>query len=187
MKLSWDQDKYISAYRFAAEAHKGQPLPGSKCLPYIIHVSLVSMEIIAALQIEPGLNGNLAVQCALLHDVIEDTGVTFEKIKTDFGEPVAKGVDALTKNDKLHKNMQMADCLNRVQQQPYEVWMVKLADRITNLQPPPKDWTRGKIVNYRKEAIEIHKMLGSASEFMATRLLNKIEVYKQFVIACGPL
>jgi (p)ppGpp synthase/HD superfamily hydrolase len=72
MNLNWSQETYAKAYRFAAEAHNGQLFPGTE-LPYIMHVSFVSMEVIAALAQEPELDGNLAVQCALLHDVIEDT------------------------------------------------------------------------------------------------------------------
>jgi (p)ppGpp synthase/HD superfamily hydrolase len=101
MQLSWDQDKYLYAYRFAAEAHKGQWIPGTTDLPYITHVSCVSMEVIAALQVESGLDGNFAVQCALLHDVIEDAGVSFDQIKSKFGETIAQGVAALSKNPDL--------------------------------------------------------------------------------------
>jgi (p)ppGpp synthase/HD superfamily hydrolase len=50
-----------------------------------MHVSFVSMEVMAALLHEPEQDGNLAVQCALLHDVIEDTGVSYEDVKDVFG------------------------------------------------------------------------------------------------------
>jgi (p)ppGpp synthase/HD superfamily hydrolase len=56
-----------------AEAHHGQLFPGTE-LPYIMHVSFVSMEVMAALAQEPTRDGNLAVQYALLRDVIEDKG-----------------------------------------------------------------------------------------------------------------
>ena len=69
MKPGWSQEKYIKAYNFAAEAHKGQKVPGTD-LPYIMHLSLVSMEIMAALSVENDLDGDLAIQCALLHDTI---------------------------------------------------------------------------------------------------------------------
>jgi len=72
----WSQDKYITAYKFAAEAHNGQLVPGTT-LPYIMHVSFVAMEITAALSVEQVDKPDLAVQCALLHDTIEDTDVTY--------------------------------------------------------------------------------------------------------------
>ncbi len=60
-------------------------------------------------------------------------------------------------------------------------WIVKLADRIVNLQKPPYYWTKNKTEQYRDEAIEIHKALGSANEFLSSRLLSKIKAYEQFV------
>jgi (p)ppGpp synthase/HD superfamily hydrolase len=185
MQRRWSQDEYARAYRFAAQAHRGQTVPGTD-LPYIMHISLVSMEVIAALQVEQGRNQDLAVQCALLHDVIEDTDVTYEQLKADFGEPVAQGVLALSKDETLDKPAQMQDSLRRIRQQPQKVWMVKLADRITNLEPPPHYWTKEKIARYREEALEIHKTLGEASEFLSARLLEKIQEYATCLQALGP-
>lgn len=42
------------------------------------------------------------------------------------------------------KKLQMQDSLRRIKSQPREVWMVKMADRITNLQPPPGHWSEEK-------------------------------------------
>src|SRR5262245_25271580 len=75
----WSQDRYIQAYRFAANAHQGQLVPGTE-IAYIMHLSIVSMEVIAALRQEPGSEEDLAVQCALLHDVIEDTEVSYAQV-----------------------------------------------------------------------------------------------------------
>ena len=61
MPSKWAQDKYIKAYRFAAEAHNGQLVPGTT-LPYIVHISLVAMEITAALAVEPVDNPDLAIR-----------------------------------------------------------------------------------------------------------------------------
>ncbi len=113
---------------------------------------------------------------------IEDTNTTFEQIKSEFGEDIANGVLALTKNDSLPKEVRMSDSLRRILEQPSEIWMVKLADRITNLQPPPQHWTQEKIIRYREEAIVIHEALKETSPFLASRLAGKIEGYKMFVI-----
>ncbi|RAM48839.1 MAG: bifunctional (p)ppGpp synthetase/guanosine-3',5'-bis(diphosphate) 3'-pyrophosphohydrolase [Hapalosiphonaceae cyanobacterium JJU2] len=177
---TWSQDTYIKAYKFAAHAHQGQKVPGTN-LPYIMHLSFVSMEVIAALNLEQEHDGNLALQCAILHDTIEDTNTTFEQIKTEFGEAVANGVLALTKDNSLAKHLQMADSLQRIKEQPPEIWMVKLADRISNLQAPPHYWTQDKITRYREEAIEIYEALKDASSFLASRLAIKIEDYKAFI------
>lgn len=188
MVSDWSQDLYISAYRFAAEAHwnskKQQLVPGTD-IPYLMHFTLVAMEVIAALENEPDLDGNLAIQCALLHDTIEDTDATYEKLVESFGLAVADGVQALSKDEAIGNNMpkqkrkdlQMSDSLERVRKQPREIWIVKMADRITNLQPPPKHWTPEKINRYREEARIIHSSLREGSGYLAARLFKKINDY----------
>jgi len=177
----WNQDNYIKAWNYASSIHNGQFLPGSD-IPYINHLSLVAMETMSGIANSDGITSpDLAVLCALLHDSIEDTEATFEDIKTEFGIDVANGVLALSKNTDLPtKEEQMIDSLKRIQDQPKEVWMVKLSDRITNLQPPPKHWEKPKITKYRKEAILILDNLGSANEYLADRLSHKIENYAQY-------
>jgi len=67
MECPWSQDLYTKAYQYAAKAHNGQLLPGSE-LPYIVHLSLLSMEIMAALTEDyRKFDGNLAIQCAFCH------------------------------------------------------------------------------------------------------------------------
>jgi len=118
----WFQDLYIKAFNFAAKAHKDQKVPGTD-LPYIVHLVLVSMEIMAVLAVEDGLDGDLAIQCALLHDVIEDTDTTFEDVLRVFTPDIAYGVLALTKDDEVgsdiedkheRKKLMVTDSLNRI-------------------------------------------------------------------------
>jgi (p)ppGpp synthase/HD superfamily hydrolase len=166
----WRQDAYRQAYRFAAAAHNGQLLPGTE-LPYVVHVTLVAMEIIAAFQYENDHDAELAVQCALLHDVIEDTATTYNEINEAFGPRVADGVSALSKDGRLDKADQMADSLRRIRTQPREIGMVKMADRITNLHPPfPSHWDRRRIDAYRQEAAAILSALAESSPYLAARM-----------------
>ena len=184
MQNQWSREKYFKALKFAAEAHKDQLMPGTD-LPYVVHVSLVAMEILAALAEESVDRPNLAVQCALLHDCLEDTYVVYDEIVSQFGSYVADGVLALSKDGAIgisedeHKRkwMQLEDSLHRIKQQPKEIWMVKLADRITNLQPPPSHWNDEKIERYKQGAELIHKELAQASEYLGQRLRMKIDRY----------
>ncbi|MEM7333626.1 MAG: HD domain-containing protein [Chloroflexota bacterium] len=178
--INWSQDSYLEAYRFAAEAHQGQQYPGTT-ISYIMHLSFVSMEVLAALANHSEMDGDLAVKCALLHDVLEDTAVSADTLEATFGTDVFNGVAALTKDKDLPKKASMADSLARIQQQPKEVWIVKLADRISNLSRPPQHWNREKIAAYRQEAIQIYDALHEASDFLAKRLNERIEAYQQYV------
>ena len=184
MPSQWSREKYFKALKFAAEAHKDQLMPGSD-LPYVVHVSLVAMEILAALAAEEVDRPNIAVQCALLHDCLEDTYVVFDEIVSQFGSYVADGVLALSKDGavgvsedepKRHR-LQLEDSLQRIKKQPKEIWMVQLADRITNLQPPASLWNDEKIARYKEGAKLIHKELASASVYLGERLREKIDGY----------
>ena len=73
----WDPDLYRRALLFAAKAHAGQNIPGTTT-PYLAHLTLVCHEALGALVADPALDAALIVQCALLHDTLEDTAVTFD-------------------------------------------------------------------------------------------------------------
>jgi len=178
---AWDQDKYIKAWNYASLVHRAQLLPASD-IPYINHIGLVAMEAMAAIEQSDNIDRpDLLVACALLHDTIEDTEATFADIERLFGKDVAGGVMALSKDKNLgSKELQMLDSLQRIKREPNEIWMVKLADRITNLQPPPKHWDKNKIAKYKREAIVILQALGEANAFLAQRLEQKIEAYAQY-------
>lgn len=171
----YSPDRYVAALRFAAAKHHAQKVPGTD-LPYVVHVVSVAAEVIAALA--PGMDGDLAVTCALLHDTIEDTGTRYEEIVEAFGVTVADGVRALSKDERVAKAERMADSLRRIREQPHEIWMVKLADRITNLAPPPAHWTPEKCSAYREEAIAIADALGAANPLLDARIRGRIAAYQ---------
>lgn len=176
----WDQDKYIEVMNYAAAVHGEQKVPGQP-YSYVVHLAEVAQEAMAALCIggTSDLDADLLIQCSLLHDSMEDAGISYDEIKSLFGKVVADGVQALTKNKALAKELRMRDSLARIKRQPREVWMVKLADRIVNLQRPPAFWTEEKKVNYVEEAETIMMTLGEASSFLNDRIRKQIGSYKK--------
>ena len=178
----FNQQNYIEKFTFAGFAHGEQKTP--KGLPYLAHITCVAMEVINACeksQLEEQ-KSNLAISCALLHDVIEDANITYDELYIKFGSDVADGVEALTKNKTLgSKQEQMKDSIERLLTQPYEVQMVKLADRITNLGIPPKHWDKEKIKKYQNEARFILSCLGNSNIYLAKRLEEKIEEYNKYI------
>lgn len=176
----FDPDLYAAALRFAATAHRGQTVPGTD-LPYLCHVVTVAAEVIGALGHEHHGEPDLAVQCALLHDTVEDTAATIDDIRARFGDAVAEGVAALSKDPALPKAERMADSLDRIRSQPHEVWLVKLADRIVNLARPPAHWSAEKRRAYREEAMRIGERLGEVSPVLSGRLAEKIDAYRAWI------
>lgn len=185
MVATWSQELYTAAWAFATFAHHGQsygsPIEGQR-IDYINHIGSVTMEVIWALSADNIAEPDLAVQCALLHDVIEDTRFNYQDIQNRFGTAVADGVLALSKDANItDKTEQMQDSLNRIKQQPFAVWMVKLADRITNLAEPPHYWSSEKRQSYREEAQLILNELNACPSVLVERLAAKIEAYQQYI------
>jgi (p)ppGpp synthase/HD superfamily hydrolase len=180
---AWDPDAYNRALYFSGLAHGDQRVPGTQ-ISYLMHLSQVCQEALGAVVADPSLEGDLVMQCALLHDTIEDTTTTREAVAEAFGEVIAGGVDALSKRDHgpdgapWSKSEKMADSLSRILRQPREIWVVKLADRVTNLQVPPGHWTTEKITAYHHEAEAILAALGSASDHLASRMRVKLTAYR---------
>jgi guanosine-3',5'-bis(diphosphate) 3'-pyrophosphohydrolase len=169
------QTLYQDAIKFATYKHmeKRQKVKGTK-LPYVVHLSNVAMEIFMAAAQTRDFDLFYAIQVSLLHDTIEDTETTFDEIKDRFGEDIAIAVLALSKDEKLPKGKQIPDTLTRIKKLRKEVWAVKLADRITNLQPPPSSWSRAKNLKYLKESQTILDELKDSNQYLAKRLEDKI-------------
>ncbi len=181
---NWSIDNLQDAWHLVSKLHKGQTYGGSKegeQIDYINHIASVVFEIIQSLSNDETLNKDFCIICALLHDTIEDTSFTYDDINNLFGKEVADGVSALTKNTTIKdKQAQMTDSLQRIQNQPKEVWAVKMADRICNLYAPPYYWTSIKKQDYHKEALLIYSYLKDGNAFLANRLKNKIDNYVNF-------
>jgi (p)ppGpp synthase/HD superfamily hydrolase len=169
------------ALEFAADYHKEQKVPGTD-RSYLIHLTAVALEASLAAAMEPGVDTAFLLQCAILHDVVEDTPATYGEVKQAFGADVADGVMALTKNEHLPKPEQMPDSLKRILLEPREVAMVKLCDRICNLEPPPHYWDDEKRRKYQTEAKQILATLGHASAYLSERLQMRIDAYPRYFI-----
>ncbi len=176
------------AWQFAAQKHQGQQYAGhhqGEYYPYVVHLGQVFQELACAFALHPvtAATYSLAYPCAILHDTVEDTDASFEEIEQHFGIEIAQGVLALSKlkhNEKgkaLSKSEQMLDSLHRILQQPDAIAMVKMADRIVNLSPPPFYWEENKIASYKKEAIIIYQHLHKAHIGLAQRLQARIDQY----------
>lgn len=172
------QQIYQEAIKFAANKHAeiNQKITGTN-LPYVVHLSNVAMEILFAYSNAPNFDLALAIKLALLHDTIEDTNTSKEELETLYGIEVSEGVEALTKNEQLLKSEQMKDSLERIKLLSKEVYMVKLADRITNLQKPPDTWSPEKMENYKLEAMLILTALKGSNAYLENRLKECIEGY----------
>ncbi|MCK8521921.1 HD domain-containing protein [Aquimarina sp. D1M17] len=173
------QELYQTAMKFAGEKHSEQKVPGTKA-NYLLHISNVAMEVLMAYNFDHNFDIDFAIQVAILHDTIEDTNTSFEELKSKFGESIAMAVQALSKDERIpSKTERMIDSLSRINTLQKEVGIVKIADRITNLQRPPEHWDKKKIVKYCEEAKLIVSTLANKNDYLNQRLASKILKYEQ--------
>ncbi|MEZ5141916.1 MAG: bifunctional (p)ppGpp synthetase/guanosine-3',5'-bis(diphosphate) 3'-pyrophosphohydrolase [Acidimicrobiales bacterium] len=119
------------AYELAAEAHREQTRKSGE--PYIHHPLAVA-KIVAGYGLD-----DVTVAAALLHDAVEDTGVTLDDLTADFGPDVAAIVDGVTKLDRVKfasKEAQQAATVRKMlvaMAKDLRVLIIKLADRLHNM------------------------------------------------------
>lgn len=126
-----DLELIKKAYDFAAKAHEGQTRKSGEA--YILHPLAVA-EILVNMQMDV-----TSIIASLLHDVVEDTSVSLETLREEFGDTCAMLVDGLTKLDKIsfkskeeHQNENYRKMFVAMAQD-IRVILIKLADRLHNM------------------------------------------------------
>jgi guanosine-3',5'-bis(diphosphate) 3'-pyrophosphohydrolase len=133
------------AFGFASKYHEGQTRDSGE--PYMVHPVMVA-HILADMRMD-----SVAMQTGLLHDVVEDTSVTVDQVRKEFGEEVARCVDGVTKLSKLDffsAEERQAESFRKMllaMVEDIRVIMVKLADRMHNMR------TLGYLSPERRERI----------------------------------
>uniref|UniRef100_UPI0035B2C5B7 RelA/SpoT family protein n=1 Tax=Hylemonella sp. TaxID=2066020 RepID=UPI0035B2C5B7 len=148
-----DLEQVRQAYRYADEAHLGQLRNSGE--PYITH------PIAVAAQCADWKLDAQALMAALLHDALEDCGISKAELIERFGSPVAELVDGLTKLDKLQFNTReesQAESFRKMllaMARDVRVILIKLADRSHNMRTL-SDVPRAKWARIASETLEIY-------------------------------
>ncbi len=137
----YDTDKIMRAYKLAEAAHEGQMRSSGE--KYITHpLSVASILLDYCMDTD-------TICAALMHDVVEDTEITLDEIRKEFGEDVAMMVDGVTKIGQVPLNTkeeQQAENIRKIliaMSRDIRVIIIKLADRLHNMRtlyarPPEK-------------------------------------------------
>ena len=164
-------DSLNKAYNFAMDAHQNQKR--DEGVPYIIHPLAVA-NILTELKLD-----SATITTGLLHDTIEDTNVTYETVKKEFGEEVANLVEGVTKISALEdkaSNDSKAENFRKLilaTSKDIRVLLVKLADRLHNMRTIQFVKDKEKIVRKAKETMEIYAPL--ADRMGMNRIRDELE------------
>ena len=142
-----DQEEINTAFLYAKKGHQGQKRKsGEDYITHPLHVAIYLAELNFDIE---------TIKAALLHDLVEDTEITYQDIKKTFGKEVADLVDGVTKLDKIKYNSReeaKADAIRKMviaMSKDIRVLILKLADRLHNIETIEfhKKWTQEKIAN----------------------------------------
>jgi GTP diphosphokinase / guanosine-3',5'-bis(diphosphate) 3'-diphosphatase len=158
-----DKKNMRRAYEMAVEAHREQRRKSGE--PYILH----PIEVARICAEEVGL-GPTAVVAALLHDVVEDTDVTLDQIKTEFGEKIATIVDGLTKLDATESDSDSLQAENFKKilgtlVDDVRIVLIKMADRLHNMR------TLGSMPHHKQLKI------AAETEYIYAPLAHRLGLY----------
>lgn len=173
MRRRYDEqqvEEVYSAYKLAESAHVGQARISGE--PYILHPLAVA-KIVFEMNMD-----HRSVMAALLHDVVEDTSISVDQIKTQFGEDVAVIVDGLSKLTHLKfKSKAEAQAANFQKMllamvDDIRVILIKLADRIHNMRTlgAMPDHKRRRIA---RETLEVYAPI--ANRLGIYKMKNELE------------
>ena len=180
MKKSIDTSLLDRAIIFAVHAHQGVARKG-KGFPYIVH-PLEAMSIVATMT-----NDQELLAAAVLHDVIEDAGVSVDELRREFGERVAMLVEAESdikveglKEDSWLLRKQTA--LDRLTSASREVKIVTLGDKLSNMRAIAHDyavvgdelWNRFSVKDPHRHAWRYKALVNVLSD------LSDTDAYQEF-------
>ena len=136
-----DTSLFDHAVNFAVKAHSGTERRG-KGFPYIVHL-MEAVEIVSTITPDQEL-----LAAAMLHDTVEDTQVTVEDLKREFGDRIAGIVEAESdvynegesEHESWHRRKQEA--IDRLTAAPMEAKIVALGDKLSNMRAIARDYSQ---------------------------------------------
>jgi (p)ppGpp synthase/HD superfamily hydrolase len=176
MRSLWNKEVVYKTVIYAMKVHKHLSMKGQSEIPFSGHFVNVMLNALNFIDGED-VDRTLIIQLALLHDSIEDAGLSYNELVREFGQTVADGVMALSRDENIPYEKQIPDCVERIKKLSNEVAIVKMADRLFNIRQRAESWTKQKQDRYKVEAQFICDELGYCSENLKKALQEAIEKY----------
>ena len=159
------------AAKFAEQAHKGTHRKGTR-IPYIVHP--LETALIASML----TNDEEILAAALLHDTIEDTGVTYEDLKQEFGTRVADLVAAESEDKSKTWIERKGHTLEHLKTASQAEKILTMADKLSNIRSMARDYLL-VVKDREKQAWYYTSMIDLLKD------LNETPEYQEYVRLCG--
>jgi (p)ppGpp synthase/HD superfamily hydrolase len=171
----------LDAAHFAAEKHAKQKRKGDAAEPYVNHLIEVA-HLVASVLAQPDTNLIIA---ALLHDVIEDAGVTKQELIARFNSDVADLVAEVTDDKSLPKPERKRLQVENAPKKSPRAQVIKLADKTSNLRSllssPPADWSLERKQEYFAWAQRVVNGLTSPNPVLKAQFEETVRRFKEHV------
>ncbi|MCD8038959.1 MAG: HD domain-containing protein [Lachnospiraceae bacterium] len=172
------------AYRYAADAHRRQYRKGTS-IPYFTHIITTvnyCMELTDEVEI---------IQAAILHDTVEDTCVTLQDLRREFGGRVARIVEAETEDKRRDRpadetwEIRKQETISRLGNIQYDAKIVVLADKTANAEALFKEWqqmgdevwNQFNMRDKKKQEWYFRSVAECLEEVSGTGVMKKLEEY----------
>jgi guanosine-3',5'-bis(diphosphate) 3'-pyrophosphohydrolase len=149
--------RVLAAAQFAATKHSRQKRKGIDGEPYINHL----IEVAGLIAGSTNVPDTDLIIAGLLHDTVEDVGVTLAELEQEFGHDVASLVAEVTDDKSLPKETRKALQVQNAPKKSVRAQVIKLADKISNLRSllasPPPDWSferRHQYFQWAKQVVD---------------------------------
>lgn len=169
---------FLRVLSFAADRHRGQTRKDIHKTPYILHPIAVA----TVLAVEGNVADETLLIAALLHDTVEDVGVTCEEIAGLFGEVVARLVMEVTDNKELPKQTRKELQVKHALLASDPAKQLKIADKISNIRDimhsPPHGWSlerRQKYLSWTKRVVDNCRGINPVLEAVYDAALQEAE------------
>lgn len=148
MSISHDYTLWQQAVSFAARVHQHQLRKDGKT-PYVAHPLRVAITVRHVF----GVDDEIALAAACLHDVIEDTKTDYDELAEQFGEEVAEVVATLTKDARLPEPEREAAYDEAIRNGSWRAKLIKLADVFDNISDSHNEQARAKAIEKGRRAL----------------------------------
>jgi len=169
--MKYLDDEVIKARAISKEFHKNQNY-GDK--PYMFHIESVVNKV------KQITDSKQAIILAYLHDVVEDTKFTYDDVKHNFDDNMAYLVNILTDEEghnRKERKRKTNKKLSKVSEDYKDALIVKICDRLANLEHSKETGNRSKLNMYLKENDDFVKAV--KRDYISENLINELLSYNK--------